>query len=111
ERIDNDFSQGFVASHDGYVSRFGLMHEREMVLSADGLMLEGVDRLLQPDGSPPRPDRNDRATIRFHVHPDTELYHDERGRLVLTAPYCDSWTFTCEEIEPAVEDSIFFAAL
>jgi len=110
-REDDDRSQGFVASHDGYVDRFDLMHEREMILSDEGRMLEGVDRVTQPGGAPAIAERGNKAAIRFHIHPDTELYHDERGRLVLAAPYCDSWTFTCREVEPAVEDSIFFAAL
>lgn len=110
-RLDDNYGQGFVARHDGYVDRFDLVHERELVLSGDGLMLEGVDRVTQPGGAPAIFERGNKAAIRFHVHPDTELYHDERGRLVLAAAYADSWTFTCEEVAPTVEDSIFFAGL
>ena len=33
------------ASHDGYVRRFGLVHERRLTLSPDGAALSGEDRL------------------------------------------------------------------
>ena len=47
ERTDQPGVQGFVASHDGYVPRFGLFHERELQLSADGDVLSGADRFLR----------------------------------------------------------------
>ena len=34
------------ASHDGYVRRFGLIHERRLNLSSDGRELGGEDRLI-----------------------------------------------------------------
>ena len=34
------------ASHDGYVRRFGLVHQRQLTLSADGRSLSGEDRLI-----------------------------------------------------------------
>src|SRR5205085_11036508 len=34
------------ASHDGYVRRYGLLHERRLNLSSDGKLLGGEDRLI-----------------------------------------------------------------
>ncbi|NGN42089.1 heparinase [Mesorhizobium sp. CGMCC 1.15528] len=111
ERTDSKGTQGFVASHDGYVARFGLYHEREMALAADGDILTGIDRFLRSRGAPPLDNGRDLVTIRFHIHPDIELFHDDKDRLVLAAPHADNWLFTAGEMTPTVEESIFFAGL
>ncbi|MBA3449317.1 MAG: heparinase II/III family protein, partial [Pseudaminobacter sp.] len=111
ERMDSKGIQAFVASHDGYVPRFGLYHEREMALSDRGNVLSGVDRFLREGGAPAHDNGRDLVTIRFHIHPDIELYHDGRGQLVLSARNADDWVFTCNEVAPLVEESIFFAGL
>lgn len=111
ERLDNGNMQGFVASHDGYVSRFGIYHEREMTLSEGGELLSGIDRFLLEGGATPPDNGHDLVAIRFHVHPDVMLYQDEHGRLVLSAPHADSWVLTSRDVKPTVEESIFFAGL
>ena len=110
-REDSSGVQGFMASHDGYLSRFGLYHEREMALSAEGRILEGADRFFRSGGKPAPNNGRDNVAIRFHLHPDTELYRDGQDRLVLTARHADQWQFTCDDVEPQVEESIFFAGL
>jgi uncharacterized heparinase superfamily protein len=110
-RIDDKQRQGFIARHDGYVARFGLLHEREMTLAGNGSLLSGRDRFQQAGGGPIRNDGRDLVTVRFHIHPDVSLSHDEHDRLVLTADNADRWVFTSTEIEPVVEESIYFAGL
>lgn len=109
QRLDSPGTKGFLASHDGYVSRFGLIHERELVLLEEGIRLRGMDRFYQPDGT--QPQRACAAAVRFHVHPDIELYRDDEGLLILAGSGTDTWVFTCEEVQPVVEESIFFAAV
>lgn len=110
-REDSSGVQGFMASHDGYLSRFGLYHEREMALSAEGRILEGADRFFRSGGKPAPNNGRDNVVVRFHLHPDTELYRDGQDRLVLTARHADQWLFTCDDVEPQIEESIFFAGL
>ncbi|MEQ1952362.1 heparinase II/III family protein [Mesorhizobium yinganensis] len=107
DRLDQPGSQGFIAGHDGYVRRFGIFHERRMTLSADGDNLSGVDRFMPQGG---RMSEDDAVTIRFHLHPDVELFRDSKGRLVLAPPQADRW-FLSSSVAPRVEESIFFAAL
>jgi uncharacterized heparinase superfamily protein len=111
ERTDQPGMQGFIASHDGYVARFSLYHERELSLSAEGDILAGVDRFLRAGGATPRDNGRDLVTIRFHLHPDVELFRDEEDRLVLTAQNADRWVMSCEEVAPEIEESIYFAGL
>ena len=39
KRTDQKGIQGFIARHDGYVARFGFLHERELKLSQNGNVL------------------------------------------------------------------------
>lgn len=109
KRTDDEGVEGFIASHDGYVGRFGLTHEREMALSGAGNILDGTDRFYRPGGKPAANDGRDVVAIRFHVHPGIGLFVDSSERLVLKGRPSDVWIFTCDAVEPQVEESIFFA--
>src|SRR4029079_16013359 len=78
-----------------------------MALTSDGDSLAGIDRFIPQEAEVS--DRND-VTLRFHLHPDVELFRDNKGRLVLAAPQADRWFFS-SSVTPHVEESIFFAAL
>ena len=111
ERRDGDGWQGFTARHDGYAPAFKLLHERSLVLSNAGSVLEGADRFLssakRKAGAGPR----DKAAIRFHLHPNVRPIINAEGHLMLLAEGGDSWVFTCQEMTPALEESIFFAGI
>jgi uncharacterized heparinase superfamily protein len=110
-RQDGAGYQSFVASHDAYVGAFGLLHEREIALLAGGEMLEGADRFFREGGMPARANARDAVCVRFHLHPDVQIYSDESEALVLADQAGESWRFSCEEIAPVVEESLFFAGL
>lgn len=111
ERSDANGIQAFIASHDGYAARFGLYHERALALSANGFILTGIDRFFRTGGGDARNDGKDQVALRFHLHPDVELYRDPQDRLVMAVANGDRWTFTCEAVAPEIEESIFFASL
>lgn len=111
QRIDKSGIQGFIARHDGYAQRFGLHHEREVALSAGGNILSGFDRILRGSSGTIKNDGRDLVTVRFHVHPDVQLFRDQKDRLVLTGPDLDTWVFTSPDVSPDVEESIYFAGL
>ena len=110
DRRDSADAQSFIANHNGYAGRFGIVHERDVTLAAGGSVIDGVDRFRRSDGKPVR-GGNSAVVVRFHLHPDTDLYRDASDRLVVGAPDGDFWVFSCGQTEPAVEDSIFFAGI
>ncbi|MGD9866386.1 MAG: heparinase II/III family protein [Hyphomicrobiales bacterium] len=72
------------ASHDGYESRFGIVHHRRLVLSPNGDLLEGEDKLVAPQGLKGEArGTNGAFLIRFHLHPDVRPVPDENGKTVL----------------------------
>ncbi len=106
ERRTEASGETIVASHDGYVRRFGQLHRRTMTLAADGLQLDGEDRLL-PEGRRWRTQPH-RCAIRFHLAPDIEVTAtaDGHGALLRTAAGAP-WQFRCREGQLSVEESLW----
>jgi uncharacterized heparinase superfamily protein len=111
ERQDGDGWQGFTARHDGYARQFRLLHERSLVLSSSGSVLEGTDRFLPSGQGRKARDKPDQAAIRFHLHPNVRPIINADGHLMLLAEGNDSWVFTCQDAEPRLVESIYFAGV
>jgi uncharacterized heparinase superfamily protein len=90
-------------SHDGYLTRFGLIHTRELSLAEDGATLEGRDAL--EDGGKTKPDAAPYA-LRFHLHPRVKarLVGNDMA-VLLDLPGDDRWLFQADAplvLEPSV---------
>ena len=96
-------------SHDGYARRFGVTHERQLALTADGLQLFGEDRLVS--GSEGRLDEPKAFALRFHMHPSAtvELLHEGMA-VAIGTPSGRTILFEAGGKTISVEESIFFAA-
>jgi uncharacterized heparinase superfamily protein len=123
-RTEADGSTKLVGRHDGYLARFGYLHERELRLSAGGGRLDGVDRLAANGAD--IPERTPNALICFHLHPGIDAELTEDGEAVLLrvrrpdAERPGLWLFTLpnpagEGAAPplsatlALDESVFFA--
>lgn len=93
------------ASHDGYVRRFGLIHERRLNLSGDGRTLIGEDRLI-PSGRRRRTDPVSFAA-RFHLAPGVEVTATADGQGALLRRRGAVWQFRCRGGRLAAEDSLW----
>jgi uncharacterized heparinase superfamily protein len=92
------------ASHDGYVTPFGITHERRLTLAPTGRSLSGQDRLA-PRG---RVGRNEIPfAARFHIHPDVRLSASQGSGVLLKLASGDGWRFEAEGGEVSIEKSIY----
>lgn len=99
------------ASHDGYAGRFGIVHERILMLAADGRRLDGEDALLPARGIRLPSRGPDRFAIRFHLHPAVRANRlTHRHGVMLMLPNRDVWTFETYDQEVEMEDSVYLAA-
>jgi uncharacterized heparinase superfamily protein len=92
-------------SHDGYVRRFGLIHQRRLLLSADGKSLDGIDVLIPKGktGKQPVP-----FVLRFHLAPGVEVTRTADGRgALLRVRGQKPWQFKCRGGTLEAEDSIW----
>jgi uncharacterized heparinase superfamily protein len=98
------------AAHDGYADRFGIVHERMLMLAADGTRLDGEDIFLDAGGATQVRSAQDEFAIRFHLHPTVKATRltDGHGVMLMT-PNKEVWTFTAHEDRVALEDSVYLA--
>jgi uncharacterized heparinase superfamily protein len=95
------------ASHDGYVRRYGLIHERRLILSADGRQLTGEDRLY---AAPRRRRRGENVpfAVRFHLAPAIEATTTADGQgALLRLRGGGLWQFRCRGGMLSTEDSLW----
>ena len=98
------------AAHDGYADRYGIVHERTLMLAADGTRLEGEDVFLAADGGPQVRTSRDHYAVRFHLHPSVKATRltDGHGVMLMT-PNKEVWTFNAPEEPVELEDSVYLA--
>ncbi|HXW70364.1 MAG TPA: heparinase II/III family protein [Methylocella sp.] len=109
KRIEETTAIHLRVSHDGYESRFGLIHERHIALRKDGLALNGSDQ-LRAAALDSTQDTHPFA-IRFHIHPNVDIKPVRGGTAVLCIlPDERRWLFEVTGGQPEIEESIFFAA-
>lgn len=96
------------AAHDGYASRFGLVHARRVSVASDGGRVEGRD-LLTP-ASPRAQQAQADYAIRFHLHPGVRAGRIENGLgVLLITPAGSRWTFHAGGAPIEIEESAYFA--
>ncbi|HEY0043179.1 MAG TPA: heparinase II/III family protein [Allosphingosinicella sp.] len=93
------------AGHDGYVRRFGMVHQRRLTLSADGRELKGEDTLLA-EGKRRRDELP--FTVRFHLGPNVEAATTAGGQgALLRVRGGTAWQFSCRGGRLSIEDSLY----
>jgi uncharacterized heparinase superfamily protein len=94
------------ASHDGYARRFGLIHQRQLILSADGRQLGGEDRLIA--AARRRRGQPVAFAVRFHLAPAVEVTTTADGQgALLRIRGGGVWQFRCRGGALSIEDSLW----
>lgn len=113
ERVEWRLEQGdgiaLEANHDGYYRRHELIHSRTLLLSPDGMRLEGRDR-LDGMGGKVRLRADLPFAIHFHLVPTAQCgLGDAYNEAVIVLTGGQRWRFTAEGAVLGVEDSAYFA--
>ena len=109
-RQESDVASRVEASHDGYARRFGFVHRRQLVLTADGRELRGEDALL-PTGRARRVERATPFALRFHLGAGVEAARTADGQAaILRTPSGAIWQFRTRAEALEIEDSVWIDA-
>ena len=109
-RQDRDHAPLVRATHDGYVSRFGIRHQRSLRLAANGGRFDGEDLFLAAHGNKIPAGRPDEFAIRFHLHPSIKASRMNNGLgAMLILPNRDFWKFTVHAGDLILEESVYLA--
>jgi uncharacterized heparinase superfamily protein len=97
-------------SHDGYASRFGVVHQRMLRLSPDGRRLDGEDVFAPANGESLPARRGDHFAVRFHLHPLVKANRHSDGQgVMLVLPSKEVWTFDAYDERVELEESVYLA--
>jgi len=95
------------ASHDGYLRRCGMFHQRTLTLASDGRELRGQDVLLQ-EGRKRKAGEALLFAVRFHLAPAVEAATTADGQgALLRIRGSTVWQFRCRGGQLSIEDSIW----
>jgi len=97
------------AWHDGYADRFGLIHNRTLMLDANGQCLEGEDTLDGAKGEL-RLAWDVPVAVHFHLHPLAGArYRAEDGSAELILRNGERWRLSATGAALSIEESTHFA--
>ena len=97
------------ASHDGYLSRFGIIHHRAIYMNELGDDIRGEDILEHGKSRNKNGVKKLKFDIRFHLHPDITLSRQAAAdRLLLRLPTSEYWQFQCSGGELSLEECLYF---
>lgn len=110
-RQDRDTGVMLRATHDGYASAFGILHQRALRISADSQRIDGEDVFLPAHGDVLPEKRADAFAIRFHLHPSIKASRLSDGHgAMLMLPNRQFWTFSGFEDRVEIEESVYLAS-
>ncbi len=91
------------SSHDGYLSRYGVIHERNIQFYCDKNIILGKDKLIKK--------KNFKVTnleIRFHLLPNIKVTKIQDNKSVLIELENSGWKFICTDGLVGVETGLYF---
>jgi len=99
------------ATHNGYAERYGIIHQRTLMLVNDGSRIEGEDVFLPADGETLPHRTEDAFAARFHLHPSVRANRLTDGHgVMLVLPDREVWTFGAYEDQVELEESVYLGA-
>ncbi|MDQ1695447.1 MAG: hypothetical protein QOJ03_800 [Frankiaceae bacterium] len=109
QRGEQDGAIVLRTSHDGYTTSFDVIHQRSLMLAADGRRLDGEDVFSLAIGEAFAAGR-DQFAIRFHLHPSVKANRlsDTHGAMLVMSNK-EVWTFTAYEDRIDLEESVYLA--
>jgi uncharacterized heparinase superfamily protein len=106
DRQENEAGSRVEISHDGYVKRFGLVHQRILTLASDGRELRGEDILLPGNGG--RKPALSTFAARFHLAPGVEATPTADGMgALLRIDAGPLWQFRVRGAKLSIDESIW----
>ncbi len=90
-------------SHDGYLRKYGVTHEREIEFFVEKNKFIGKDRLIKN-----KKFKSSNFEIRFHFEPNVKITKTQEGKSVLIELENSGWKFLCKDHKIDVETGLYF---
>jgi len=89
-------------SHDGYLKKFQIIHEREIEFYPEQTKFIGFDKLLRKD----KPGAI-KFDIRFHLEPSSKVMKTQDNKSILIELEDEGWKFNCENFDINIDNGLY----
>ena len=90
-------------SHEGYLKKYGIIHERKIEYFSDKLKFLGTDKLIKN-----KKFKGSSFEIRFHFEPGVKITKTQDGKSILIELENSGWKFSCKNHKIDVETGLYF---
>ena len=90
-------------SHDGYLSKYGVIHERTIEFYPEKNIIIGKDKLIKKNNF-----KSSNFEIRFHLMPNTKLTKTQDNKSILIELENSGWKFSSNNGNIGIETGLYF---
>ena len=91
------------ASHDGYLKKFGSIHNREIEFYPEQTKFIGTDKIIRNNK-----DKNVKFDIRFHLDPSSKVMKTQDNKSILIELEDEGWKFSCDKFDISIDNGLYF---
>ena len=92
-----------IASHNGYLKKYGIIHERKIEFFPDQNKFIGNDILIKK-----KKYKSTNFEIRFHLYPSSKIMKTQDNKSIFIEIAKEGWKFTCDNHEINLETGLYF---
>ncbi len=101
--ISHDNYWKLSSAHDGYLQKFGLIHERKIEFYPEQMKFVGNDKILRNVFN-----KEIKFDIRFHIDPNSKIMKTQDNKFILIELDNEGWKFSCVNFDINIENSLYF---
>ena len=90
------------ASHNGYLKKYNITHEREIEYYPEQFKFIGKDKILNK-----KENFNIKFDIRFHLEPSVKLMKTQDNKTILIELDDEGWKFTCDKYDINIDNGLY----
>ena len=91
------------ASHDGYLKKFGSIHNREIEFYPEQTKFVGTDKIIRNNKN-----KNVKFDIRFHLDPSSKVMKTQDNKSILIELEDEGWKFSCDKFDISIDNGLYF---
>ena len=92
-----------IASHNGYLKKYGIIRERKIEFFPDQNKFIGNDILIKK-----KKYKSTNFEIRFHLYPSSKIMKTQDNKSIFIEIAKEGWKFTCDNHEINLETGLYF---
>ena len=91
------------AAHDGYLKKYGIIHEREIEFYPEQIKFVGHEKIISKNTT-----KNLKFEIRFHLEPNIKIMKTQNNKSILIDLDGEGWKFNSDNNNMNIDKGLYF---